>query len=167
MAHARRWRDRRLARDYFTTEGTEGERARACDKPYREPLVGDLLVTYAFDRPETFQKVRSDDDSSATCSCGGRANGKCSKERVDPAAIASSAVAHSVAMIPHVRDFVTFRSMRAQLQIRLGSVKAGANRGRGSRGQRFRAFFSAPDGGRRPRANEFAHATPGRVCVAV
>lgn len=31
------------------------------DKPYTEPLVGDLLVTYAFDLPETFQMVRSAD----------------------------------------------------------------------------------------------------------
>lgn len=31
------------------------------DKPYTEPLVGDLLVTYAFDLPETFQMVRKRD----------------------------------------------------------------------------------------------------------
>ena len=33
----------------------------AADKPYTEPLVGDLLVTYAFDLPETFQMVRKGD----------------------------------------------------------------------------------------------------------
>jgi uncharacterized protein YtpQ (UPF0354 family) len=31
------------------------------DKPYTEPLVGDLLVTYAFDLPEAFQMVRKGD----------------------------------------------------------------------------------------------------------
>jgi uncharacterized protein YtpQ (UPF0354 family) len=31
------------------------------DKPYTEPLVGDLLVIYAFDLPETFQMVRIGD----------------------------------------------------------------------------------------------------------
>lgn len=31
------------------------------DKPFAEPLVGDLLVTYAFDLPETFQMVRKVD----------------------------------------------------------------------------------------------------------
>jgi uncharacterized protein YtpQ (UPF0354 family) len=28
------------------------------DRPFTEPLVGDLLVTYAFDLPDTFQMVR-------------------------------------------------------------------------------------------------------------
>jgi uncharacterized protein YtpQ (UPF0354 family) len=31
------------------------------DKPFTEPLVGDLLVTYAFDLPDTFQMVRRGD----------------------------------------------------------------------------------------------------------
>ncbi len=31
------------------------------DRPYTEPLVGDLLVTYAFDLPEMFQMVRNRD----------------------------------------------------------------------------------------------------------
>lgn len=31
------------------------------DRPYTEPLVGDLLITYAFDLPETFQMVRKGD----------------------------------------------------------------------------------------------------------
>jgi uncharacterized protein YtpQ (UPF0354 family) len=31
------------------------------DKPYTEQLVGDLLVTYAFDMPEAFQMVRKRD----------------------------------------------------------------------------------------------------------